>query len=72
MWGAKMPKKAGGRYLVTLKALGSVQVRQAELCEYPKGNFSWMILPDCSTHTSDVIAWMKQPDPYDPLSAARR
>jgi hypothetical protein len=73
MWGTKMPKKAGGRYLVTLKALGSVQVRQAKLCEYPKGNFTWLILPECSTHHDDVIAWMKQPEPYkEPPSAARR
>jgi hypothetical protein len=65
-WGTRMPKKAGDRYLVTLLIdYGNRQVRQADLVEYPKGNFYWLVLPECSTHYKDVIAWMKEPKPYN-------
>lgn len=62
-WATKNPPKKEGRYLVTIKAFGSRQVRQADRCEYPKGNWYWSLLPSCST-TNDVIAWQKQPQPY--------
>jgi hypothetical protein len=64
MWGTKLPKKAGGRYIVTLKCSFGLQVRQADYTEYPKGNYYWSVLPDYSTHHDDVIAWMKEPKPY--------
>jgi hypothetical protein len=64
-WGTKMPKKSGGRYLITLlTGYDSRQVRQADLVEYPKGNLYWCVLPECSTHHKDVVAWMKEPKPY--------
>lgn len=65
MWGTILPKKAGDRYLVTLQTSSGKQVRQAIYTEYPKGHFRWCILPECSTHTTDVIAWMKEPKPYE-------
>ena len=61
MWGTKLPKKAGGRYLVTLNGV----VRQADYVEYPKGNFYWCVLPECSSHTSSITAWQKEPKPYE-------
>jgi len=64
MWGTKLPNKAGGRYLITLKTGVGLQVRQAEFVEYPKGNFRWMVLPSCEQYTSEVLAWMKEPKPY--------
>lgn len=59
-WSTKLPKKAGGRYLVTINDC----VRQADYVEYPKNNFYWLILPSCSSEKSAVIAWQKQPAPY--------
>jgi hypothetical protein len=59
MWGTKLPKKKGGRYLVTLNTGFGLQVRQADYT----GN-GWIVLPDCMLHTNDVIAWMKEPKPY--------
>ena len=63
-WGTKLPKKAGDRYLVTLDGV----VRQADFSEYPKGNFSWSILPSGteSVKNGRVTAWQKQPMPYNP------
>jgi len=63
-WATKNPPQKEGRYLVTIKdVFGGRQVRQADRCEYPKGNWYWCLLPSCST-THDVIAWQKQPQPY--------
>jgi hypothetical protein len=59
-WSTKLPKKAGGRYLVTLRDT----VRQADFQEYPKGHFTWWILPNGPTASAEVIAWQKQPKPY--------
>lgn len=63
MWGTKLPKKAGGRYLITLNGT----VRQADLTEYPKGNLLWSILPSGteSVNSKSVTAWQKQPEPYN-------
>jgi hypothetical protein len=69
MWGTKLPKKEGGRYLVTLVtgSYGGTQVRQADCVKSLSGTIGWCILPECSNHYGDdVIAWMKQPKPYDP------
>lgn len=63
-WSTKLPKKAGGRFLVTIEGV----VRQADLIEYPTGtgNFMWMILPSGaeSVKSGRVIAWQRQPKPY--------
>jgi len=63
-WGTKKPTKAGGRYLITLVDT----VRQADLCEHPKGNLYWGILPSGSEgiDSGRVTAWQKQPKPYKP------
>ena len=61
-WGIKNPPKKRGRYLVTIEALGSRQVRQADRVEYPKGNWTWSILPSCGS--AKVLAWQKLPEPY--------
>lgn len=67
MWGTKPPKKSCGRYLVTLRTDFGNQVRQAEYKGLTlNGNPYWIILPSCSVVTSDVIAWMKEPAPYQP------
>jgi hypothetical protein len=62
MWGTKLPKKAGNRYLVTFDGV----VRQADFIEYPKGNFYWAILPSGteSVGSGRVTAWQKEPKPY--------
>jgi len=62
-WGTKNPPKQRGRYLVTITTGFGNQVRQADRCEYPKGNWVWNILPECG-YSPDVIAWMKCPEPY--------
>jgi hypothetical protein len=60
-WGTKLPKKAGGRYLITYQGV----VRQADFVEYPTGHFAWMVLPSCArVSINEVQAWMKQPEPY--------
>ena len=71
MWGTIKPKKAGGRYLVTLRTSFGRQVRQADCVEYPKGNIYWCVLPEYSSHTDDVIAWMKEPKPCTSPEAPR-
>lgn len=60
MWGTKLPKKAGGRYLVTFNGT----VRQADFAEYPKGSFYWAILPSGRAMAGEVTAWQKEPKPY--------
>ncbi len=60
-WSTKLPKKAEEDFFVTYKGV----VRQANYVEYPKGNFSWMLLPCCTTVIiEDVTAWQRQPKPY--------
>lgn len=61
-WKTKNPPKKKGRYLVTIDTPFGRQVWQADRCEYPKGNWTWSVLP--SGATEDVIAWQKCPDPY--------
>ena len=61
-WSTKLPKKAERGFLVTFKGV----VRQADYAEYPKGNFFWLVLPDCSKHYSAVTAWQRQPKPHKP------
>ena len=63
MWSKKKPKRSGDRYLITLDGT----VRQADLTEYPKGSFTWLILPSGTiTFGSErVTAWQKEPKPYD-------
>lgn len=61
-WKTKNPPKKKGRYLVTIDTPFGRQVWQADRCEYPKGNWTWSVLP--SGDTEDVIAWQKCPDPY--------
>lgn len=61
-WETKNPPKKKGRYLVTIDTPFGRQVWQADRCEYPKGNWTWSVLP--SGATEDVIAWQKCPDPY--------
>lgn len=62
MWGTKLPKKAGDRYLITINGV----VRQADLVEYPKGNLYWAILPSGTEalNSPSVTAWQKEPQPY--------
>lgn len=64
-WSTKLPKKAGGRYLITLKTSYGNEVRQADFCELHEGCFRWYVLPSGSFEYSNVIAWMKQPKPYE-------
>lgn len=59
-WATKKPPKKRGRYLITINGV----VRQADRCEYPKGNWYWNILPGGSAYDNDVIAWQKCPEPY--------
>lgn len=59
-WGTKNPPKKRGRYLVTYQGT----VRQADRCEYPKGNWYWCILPSGNVSDREVIAWQKCPKPY--------
>jgi hypothetical protein len=61
-WGTKNPPKKAGRYLVTMDTSFGRQVRQADRCEYPPGNWNWRALP--SGGSGGVIAWMKCPKPY--------
>nr|DAZ72297.1 MAG TPA: hypothetical protein [Caudoviricetes sp.] len=61
-WGTKNPPQKKGRYLVTIETSFGRQVRQADRCEYPNGNWTWNVLPSGST--VDVIAWQKCPEPY--------
>ena len=61
-WGTKNPPQKRGRYLVTIETSFGRQVRQADRCEYPKGNWTWSVLPDGSH--ANVIAWQKCPEPY--------
>lgn len=62
-WGTKNPPKHKGRYLVTVyDDFFGYTVRQADRCEYPKGNWYWDVLP--SGNAGKVIAWQKQPEPY--------
>ena len=62
-WSTKMPKRPGGRYLVTVNGT----VRQAELVVTHGGRrLGWLILPECS-ESSDVIAWQRQPAPFCPF-----
>lgn len=63
-WGTGEPPKKRGRYLVTLETPFGRQVRQADRSEYPEGNWTWQLLPEYSTKTTEVIAWQKQPEPY--------
>lgn len=44
-WGTKNPPQKKGRYLVTIETSFGRQVRQADRCEYPKGNWTWNVLP---------------------------
>jgi hypothetical protein len=62
-WATKNPPNKKGRYLVTIKSSFGRQVRQADRAEYPKGNWMWCVLPDCSTG-NDIIAWQKCPEPF--------
>ena len=62
-WSTKMPKRPGGRYLVTVNGA----VRQADLVVTHGGRrLGWLILPECS-ESSDVIAWQRQPAPFQPF-----
>lgn len=61
-WRTKNPPQKEGRYLVTIETSFGRQVRQADRYEYPKGNWTWNVLPSGST--VDVIAWQKCPEPY--------
>lgn len=63
-WATGDPPKKRGRYIVTYKAEFTLQVRQAERCEYPKGNWFWSLLPSGSVSDKEIIAWQKQPEPY--------
>lgn len=64
-WATGEPPKKEGKYIVTLvTGFGNRQVRQAVRSEYPEGNWTWKILPEYSTATSEVVAWQKQPEPY--------
>jgi len=58
-WSTKMPKKPGGRYLVTVNGT----VRQADLVAIDgSSRLGWLILPECSIN-HNVIAWQRQPLP---------
>lgn len=61
-WGTKNPPQKKGRYLVTIETSFGRQVRQADRCEYSKGNWTWSVLPDGSH--ANVIAWQKCPESY--------
>lgn len=63
-WGTKNAPQKNGRYIVTLKTPLGNQVRQADRFEYPKGNWLWNILPSGHVVDSEVVAWMKCPEPY--------
>ena len=64
VWATKNTPKKKGRYLITLKTSFGNQVRQADRCEYPQGNWKWNILPSGMASDSEVIAWQKCPEPY--------
>ena len=58
-WSTKMPKKPGGRYLVTVDGT----VRQADLVSIDvSSRLGWLVLPECSIN-HNVIAWQRQPLP---------
>lgn len=61
-WGTKNLPNKEGRYLVTIKDGFSRTVRQASR-EENGGNWYWYILPSWSI-SYDVVAWIKQPEPY--------
>jgi len=62
-WSTKMPKKPGGRYLVTVNGI----VRQADLVVTLGGSrLEWLVLPERSINRN-VIAWQRQPAPFQPL-----
>lgn len=61
-WGTKNPPNKEGRYLVTVKTNFGRQVRQADRSEWA-GQWFWYLLPSSSA-SYDVVAWIKQPEPY--------
>lgn len=66
-WSTKLPNrlKSGSRYLVTLKTSYGNMVRQAEFREIHEGCFRWFLLPNGPFEYPNVIAWMKEPKPYE-------
>lgn len=63
-WATGTPPQKAGRYLITLETGFGRQVRQADRCEYPKGHWSWSVLPSGSPSDREVVAWQKCPEPY--------
>lgn len=63
-WAIKNPPEKKGRYLVTVKNGFGYTVRQADRYQNPCGDWLWCLLPEYNI-CSDVIAWQKQPKPYD-------
>lgn len=63
-WGTKKPPNKKGRYIVTYQGI----VRQADrIKNHWNDGFSWSVLPNGGYATeSDVTAWIKQPEPYQP------
>ncbi len=56
-----------GRYIVTVANDYKYKpgtVRQAELLEYPPGNFYWYVLPNDKYNRCTISAWMEEPEPY--------
>ena len=64
-WATGTPPQKSGRYLITLVTPFGRQVRQADRNEYPKGHWSWILLPSGSPSDKDVVAWQKCPEPYN-------
>ena len=64
-WCTKNPPRKKGRYLVTLVTSFGRQVRQADRCECPQGNWIWGLLPSGTACDKDVIAWQECPEPYE-------
>lgn len=62
-WGTVNEPKKKGRYLVTIESSFGRQVRQADRIQYHDKSWGWSILPGGSRES--VVAWQKQPDPYE-------
>lgn len=61
-WSTKNPPSKSGNYIVTIETqFNTRQVRQA--VRYQHGDkWFWNVLPSGG---GDVIAWFKQPEPFD-------
>ena len=62
-WSTIKEPTQDGRYFVTIKTSFGNQIRIAQRCKTHIGNWRWNLLGSVG-YSSDVIAWIKCPKPY--------